>query len=231
MKNYVDLSVVMITMNEELAIKSVLIDIEKFVPGCEILIVDSSTDKTPEIAKKFKGVRVIRQFPPIGYNPAMGLALRSAANPIIVTLDCDNTYPAVMIPKFYEEITNGYEIVDGSRLKSRPKNMPILNYFANLFFARIASLLFLKNIKDLHSGMRAYSKNLISQLSWNEKAHALPVELLLNSIKQRARLKIIYIDYHLRLGESKMNPISSAYWTMRHIISAKFFVKNIPKNA
>ncbi len=104
MKNYADLSVVMITMNEELAIKSVLIDIEKFVPGCEILIVDSSTDKTPEIAKMFKGVKVIRQFPPIGYNSAMGLALRSAANSVIVTLDCDSTYPADMIPKFYDEI-------------------------------------------------------------------------------------------------------------------------------
>ena len=60
--NYKDVSIVMISMNEEGAIKNVLQDISKDAPGAEIVLVDSSKDKTPQIAKKFKQVKLIRQF-------------------------------------------------------------------------------------------------------------------------------------------------------------------------
>jgi glycosyltransferase involved in cell wall biosynthesis len=53
-------------MNEEKAIATVVNDIKKYAPDAEILIVDSSKDKTPEIAESL-GVKVIRQFPPKGY--------------------------------------------------------------------------------------------------------------------------------------------------------------------
>ncbi len=49
--NYKDVSIVMISMNEEDAIKNVLQDISKDAPGAEIVLVDSSKDKTPQIAK------------------------------------------------------------------------------------------------------------------------------------------------------------------------------------
>jgi hypothetical protein len=44
--NFEDVSVVMISMNEEGAIKNVLQDISKDVPGAEVVLVDSSKDKT-----------------------------------------------------------------------------------------------------------------------------------------------------------------------------------------
>ena len=43
--NYKDVSIVMISMNEEGAIKNVLQDISKDAPGAEIILVDSSKDK------------------------------------------------------------------------------------------------------------------------------------------------------------------------------------------
>ena len=63
------LSVVTITLNEEEAIGKVIGDINAATGGaCEIVVVDSSTDKTPEIAEKM-GARVIRQEPR-GYGAA-----------------------------------------------------------------------------------------------------------------------------------------------------------------
>ena len=219
--NYKDVSIVMISMNEEGAIKKVLQDISKDAPGAEIVLVDSSKDKTPQIAKQFKQVKLIRQFPPIGYGPAMTLALRSASNPIIVTLDCDNTYPTKKIPELVSFIRNGYDIVDGSRLKTKPKNMPYLNYFANLFFARIASILFMTNLKDLHSGMRAYSKKMLDQTHWQAKPPALPVEILLRCIKNKRKFRVVFIDYFIRIGQSKMDPLPSAYWTIKRILNVR----------
>ena len=57
------ITVAMITMNEERAIKKVIGDILAALPDVDVVIVDSSKDRTPEIAESM-GVRVIRQFPP-----------------------------------------------------------------------------------------------------------------------------------------------------------------------
>src|SRR6185436_6121949 len=92
------LTVSMITMNEEGAIAKVVRDIRGVAPDAEILIVDSSKDRTAEIAQDL-GCRVIKQFPPQGYGPAMDRAVREAAGDIVITLDCDDTYPVEVIPR------------------------------------------------------------------------------------------------------------------------------------
>jgi glycosyltransferase involved in cell wall biosynthesis len=86
----------MITMNEEQAVGTVITAIQAQVPNAEILIVDSSQDNTPHIAEKL-GAKVIRQYPPQGYGPAMMQALRAASQEIVITMDCDNTYPVEYI--------------------------------------------------------------------------------------------------------------------------------------
>ncbi len=216
------ISVVMITMNEEKAIETVVRDIRKYVPDAEVLIVDSSKDRTPEIAQSL-GVKVIRQFPPQGYGKAMDMALRSATGDIVVTLDCDNTYPANMIPELARYIDKeGYDLVDGSRLKSKPEAMPVINYFANIGFAMFASVLFFKHLKDLHSGMRAYKKSLIDKMKYQAAGAALPVELLLRPLKMGCKVKIVYIDYFERIGQSTMMPLQSAWWTLKRILKVRF---------
>ena len=101
------ISLTMITLNEELSVKKVINDIKSIDERIEINIVDSSTDKTPEIAKSL-GANVYRQFPPSGYGPAMDYALKCSDRDLIITVDCDDTYPLDQIDYFskliYEEI-------------------------------------------------------------------------------------------------------------------------------
>ena len=149
------ITVAMISMNEEKSVKKVINDIKKIDERIEILIVDSSEDKTAEIATD-NGAKVIKQMPPIGYSPAMDLALKSCDREIIITMDCDDTYPVDQIDNFSRKILNeDFDVVDGNRLPRKPVNMPYINYFANIRTSREYSLL---KIKDLHSGMRAYKK-------------------------------------------------------------------------
>jgi len=217
-----NLTVAMITMNEEKAIAKVIGDIRRFAPDAEVLVVDSSKDRTAEIAAEM-GATVIKQFPPKGYGPAMDLALRSGKGKVVVTLDCDDTYPAEDVPRLAGLVLDdGYDVVDGSRLKGKPKAMPWLNYLANWGFALMASVLFFRRVTDLHSGMRAYRKSLIDELKYEARGAALPVELLLRPLKMGKKLKVVYIDYRERVGTSTMRPLSSAWWTLRRIIGVRF---------
>lgn len=214
-------TVAMITMNEAASVAMVIKNIKKHIPDAEILIVDSSRDNTPVIATQF-GARVIRQFPPCGYGPAMEKALRESSREVIVTLDCDNTYPAEKIPELVSMVLDqGYDLVDASRLKNKPKAMPWLNYFANVFFALIASVLFFRKITDLHSGMRAYRKSMIDALSFQANGAALPVELLLKPMLLGYKVRSVYIDYCERIGSSTMQPLSSAWWTLKRILKIR----------
>ena len=216
------ITVAMITRNEEQAVAKVVHDIRSVVPRAEILIVDSSTDGTAAIAESL-GVRVIRQIPPEGYGPAMDLVLRSGRREVVVTLDCDDTYPVDYITTLAEAVLfDGYDIVDGSRLEQRPAAMPLMNYIGNIGFAAMASLLFWRRITDLHSGMRAYRQSIFDGLHYNPRGAALPVELLLRPIKLGLKVKSIGIPYRERIGATTMRPLESALWTARRILASRF---------
>lgn len=210
------LTVSMITMNEEGAIGKVVEDIRRVVPEAEILVVDSSRDKTPEIAEAL-GCRVLRQFPPKGYGPAMDRALREASGDIVITLDCDDTYPVDAIPDLVQGIEDGFDLVDGSRLHSRPKAMPLANYVANRVFALTARLAHGIRTTDLHSGMRAYRKTMLDQLAWDPAGPALPVDLLLLPYRNGFRVKEIGIAYRERIGATTLHRFTSTWWTFKRI--------------
>jgi glycosyltransferase involved in cell wall biosynthesis len=210
------LTVSMLTMNEEGAIAKVVSDIRAVAPDAEILVVDSSKDRTPEIAAQL-GCRVVRQFPPRGYGPAMDHALRDAAGEIVLTLDCDDTYPTRMIPEFVAAIDAGADLVDGNRVWRRPAAMPVSNFVANRAFGLVARLACGSKAMDLHSGMRAYRRSMLQALRWDPNGAALPVELVLLPERLGYRVVHIPIDYHERIGKTTLNPLDSTLWTFKRI--------------
>ncbi|CAN5591852.1 dolichyl-phosphate hexose transferase [soil metagenome] len=216
MQNNIALSVVMITLNEQASISSVVQKIREVIEPGEILIIDSSNDNTAEIATTL-GCRVIRQHPAQGYGPALALALREAVGDIIVTMDCDNTYPPQAIIELVNLIEEGYEIVSASRLFSRPKAMPVFNYIANVIFASLAGIICGVKTTDVHTGMRAYRKSLIQTFDMDANGMALPVELLVGPVSQGYKYKEIGIEYFERTGQSKLQPLPGTYWTLRRL--------------
>ena len=132
----------------------------------------------------------------------------------LITLDCDSTYPASQIPVLAKMILeDGWDLVDASRLQSKPDAMPWINYLGNRFFAVIASVLFWRKVTDLHSGMRAYRKTMLDALEVEPNGAALPVELLLLPIKLGYNVTTHYIEYFDRVGVSTMNPFDTCKWT------------------
>ena len=219
---YDDVAVVMITMDEEGSIREVAHSLRRDVPGATISIVDSSSDRTPEIAVE-EGVEVVRQFPPKGYGPAMLRALTLPDRPIVVTLDCDGTYPTDRIPELVGMVRDGYDVAGTTRLAAgRPAAMPWPNYLANLAFNALASVLFLRRVRDVHSGMRAYSRPMIHAFDWHADAPALPVDLLLVPMRARLEVREIAIGYAERVGETTLDRLASTTWTVRRILRSRF---------
>jgi len=217
------LTVSMITKNEERAIEKVVRDIRRVVPNAEILVVDSSRDSTADIAEKL-GCRVIRQFPPQGYGPAMDRAVREASGDVVITLDCDDTYPVNVIPELLRRIEDGADLVNTTRVKRRPKAMPLANFIANRVFALGARVLHGIHTTDVHSGMRAYRKSMIDRVQWEARGPALPVDMMVIPYRMGFRVEEIAIDYRERVGATTLNRWESTVWTFKRLWNARSVV-------
>jgi glycosyltransferase involved in cell wall biosynthesis len=201
-----DLSVVMGTYNEEAAIGTVLEDIDR-VTGeeAEVVCVDGSDDATPDIARKH-GATVIEQEPQ-GYGAAVREAILAASRPVVVTTDCDDTYPMEALPRFLELINEGYDVVSGDRLYHGAEAMPPLNRLGNHAFALLASVLAGRRVHDTTTGMRAYRREVIRGIRWTENT-GLSAELLIRPLMRGYSVREEPIAYAERLGETKLDPFT-----------------------
>ena len=215
-----DLSVVMGTYNEEAAIGTVLDDIDRVTDGrAEVVCVDGSSDRTPEIAREH-GARVIEQAPQ-GYGVAVAAALEAAERPVIVTTDCDDTYPMDALPEFLERINDGADVVSGDRLYHGADAMPAFNRFGNHAFALLASVLLGERVHDTTTGMRAYRSELIDSIEWTENT-GLSAELLMRPLARGYDVRETPIEYGERAGETKLDPISGGWAIAKSIVTVGF---------
>jgi hypothetical protein len=215
------LTVGMISMNEAAAVGRVIDGIRERCPDAEILLVDSSRDATPEIAEA-KGARVVRQLPPRGYGPAMTRLLYAATTDVIVTMDCDGTYPSERIGELHRLVEEGADLVNASRTHRWSRAMPLPNYLANRTFAAVASAVHRFPTTDVHSGMRAYRTSMLRGVYVEEQGLALPVELHIVPARRGYRIREVNIDYFDRIGVTTLNRLDSTVWTFRRTLRAAY---------
>src|SRR6056297_1992254 len=211
-----DVSVVMGTYNEEAAIGTVLDDVERVTDGrAEVVCVDGSSDRTPEIARE-KGATVVEQEPQ-GYGVAVREALLTPDRPVVVTTDCDDTYPMEQLPEFLDWVNRGYDVVSGDRLYWGAEAMPDLNRWGNYAFAALASLLMGELVHDTTTGMRAYRRDVVEGIRWTENT-GLSAELLIRPQMRGYDVREIPIEYDERAGETKLDPFAGGAAIAKSIV-------------
>jgi glycosyltransferase involved in cell wall biosynthesis len=212
-----NLSVVMGTYNEEAAVAQVLEDVERVTAGqAEVVCVDGGSDDTAAIARSM-GATVIEQSPQ-GYGVALQEALQAASRAVIVTTDCDDTYPMEAIPRFLEQINDGADVVSGDRLRYGADTMPAFNRLGNLAFARVASLLLGHRVRDVTTGMRAYRREVVRMIRWTENT-GLSAELLMRPIARGYTVREAPIEYGSRLGETTLDPLTGGLEILGSILT------------
>ena len=215
-----DLAVVMGTYNEEAAIGTVLEDIAAVTDGrAEVVCVDGSSDRTPEIAREH-GATVIEQEPQ-GYGVAVRKAVLTPERPVVVTTDCDDTYPMERLPDFLEEINDGADVVSGDRLYYGAEAMPDMNKLGNELFALIASVGMGKRVHDTTTGMRAYRREVLQKIQWTENT-GLSAELLMRPLMRGYDVRERPIAYDERKGETKLDPFGGGAAIAKSIVKVAY---------
>jgi glycosyltransferase involved in cell wall biosynthesis len=226
-KDFSDVSIVMITLNEEAAIAKVIADVFAHLPGAEVIVVDGSSDRTPQIASEM-GATVLRE-PGGGAAPALLAALKASNRAIVATVDADDTYPAEVFPALVARVRAGDDIAGTDRLGRRPpKTMPVPNWIANVAFGLIGSLRAGRRVRDLHSGQRAYRRSLIEEFEWDTNGPAFPVDLLLWPAKAGCRISEIDIPYRDRIGVTTLSRWPSGKRTLERLFRPGRRMRRLP---
>ena len=194
-----EISIVIPALNEE-------ITIGEFVDWCkaglakagvsgEILIVDSSTDRTPEIALA-RGARVLRT-PKRGLGRAYIDAIPYIRGQFVVMGDCDLTYDFREIKDFVDRYHEGYEFVMGSRFKGTIETdaMPKLHrYFGTPLTTWIMNTIYGSGYSDIHCGMRGLSKRALERIDLRSQSWEYASEMVLKA--SRLGLRIAEVPVH-----------------------------------
>jgi glycosyltransferase involved in cell wall biosynthesis len=189
------------TLNEERTVGQFM---DWCLEGCarsgipvEILIADSSTDRTPEIARA-KGARVAR-MPKRGLGRAYIDAIPFVRGRFIIMGDADCTYDFREIRPFYDAYAGGAEFVMGSRFKGiiDPNAMPKLHrYFGTPVTTFILNFMFGSCFSDIHCGMRGIATDALYRMQLRSQGWEYASEMVLKSVHMKLRTTEVPIHFH-----------------------------------
>lgn len=216
-KQALDLTIVIPAFNEEGAIAKEIDHIHQVMGGTDlkyelIIVDDGSSDDTAKIAATRK-CRVIEQPRNMGYGASLKRGFREATTELVVITDADGTYPAEEIPRLLEEAQR-YDMVVGSRTGPNV-NIPLVRRPPKWFLRVLASYLSGVKIPDLNSGLRVIRRSHVRRF-----AHILPsgfsftTTITLACLCNELAVGYVPIDYHKRIGASKIRPSHAYHFLM-----------------
>jgi Glycosyl transferase family 2 len=177
----------------------------------EIVIVDSSTDRSPEIAEAH-GARVLR-FPKLGLGRAYIDAIPLLRGRYAILGDCDLTYDFRVLSGFIEQLEGGAEFVMGSRFKGsiEPGAMPGLHqHFGTPVTTWIFNRIYGTRFSDIHCGMRGVEIDALKRIDLRSQGWEYASEMILKATKLNLRTAEVPIHFlkdrdgrqshHLRSG-------------------------------
>ncbi|MDD5339674.1 MAG: glycosyltransferase family 2 protein [Candidatus ainarchaeum sp.] len=197
-------SILLPTLNEAESIGRTITEVRAAVPQAEIVVIDGlSTDRTVEIAKSL-GARILLEKRK-GKAFAIKAAFREIDSDYAVMIDADLTYPVKDIQKFLS-LLKDYDVVLGSRFKGHFEEgaMPPINGFGNQMISLVATVLYLKPVSDVCTGMWAFRKNAYKAIDVTAHTFELECNLFAQSVKKGLRMTEVPIDYARRGGTSKV---------------------------
>ena len=212
-----ELSIVIPALDEELTIG-------KFVDWCkegifatgiraEILIIDSSKDRTAEIAVAH-GARVLKTEKR-GLGRAYIDAIPYIRGRYVLMGDADCTYDFRDINPFVAQFRNGAEFVMGSRFKGSIEEgamPPLHRYFGTPVTTFILNVMFGTDFSDINCGMRGITLDALKRAKLASQSWEYASEMVLKSVHLGLRTSEVPVRF-LKDPDGRLSHLVRGGWT------------------
>ena len=196
--------------NEEKNIASIIMKLKK-VTDHIIVCNDGSTDMTEEISKELNVV-VINHSRNMGYGSAIRsifLKAKELQADILVTFDADGQHRVEDIQSVTQPIIdNKADIVIGSRFLESKSDIPEYRKFGIKVITKITNSSLKEKLTDSQSGFRAYSKNVLKDVTPSESGMGVSTEILIKASNTSHKIAEVPITIMYGSDTSTHNPVS-----------------------
>jgi len=183
-----DLTVIIPTFKEEANIRHIITEVDTVFRNNslngEILVVDdNSPDNTIAIVNELKktqtNLSLLVRTSDHGLSQSVADGFLHASSDVFVVIDADMSHPPALIPKMYEEIRAGSDVVIGSRYMEGGgiKKWPLKRRIISLGATFLGRLLF-PDITDPVSGFFAIRKDVVAQAQLKPRGYKILLEVL-----------------------------------------------------
>jgi len=224
-----ELSIIIPCLNEEEAIASCLLEVQKAIKeyslAAELIVVDNnSKDKSAAIVRSYQNsfpeLQLVREERE-GYGLAYLKGFTVARGKYIFMADADSSYDFLEINKFLDKLKVGYDLVVGNRFAGLmvKKSMSWSHrYLGNPFLSFLVRFFFQVKINDIHCGARAISRAALDRINLHTGGMEFASEMIIKASRQKLKITEIPINYRPRLGESKLHSLTDAWRHLRFIL-------------
>ena len=196
--------------NEEKNIASIIMKLKKITDHI-IVCNDGSTDMTEEISKELN-VTVINHSRNMGYGSAIRsifLKAKELQADILVTFDADGQHRVVDVQNVTKPIIDDKaDIVIGSRFLENKSDIPEYRKFGIKVITKITNSSLKEKLTDSQSGFRAYSKNVLKDVTPSESGMGVSTEILIKASNAGHKIAEVPITIMYGPDTSTHNPVS-----------------------
>lgn len=224
-----EISIIIPAFNEAQTIKGVILDFHQHIAKARIFVIDNnSSDNTQDIARvtlqEIGNAGTVLFEAQQGKANALRRAFAEIESEIYVVVDADLTYKASDVHKLLEPIVKGEaDIVVGDRLSGGDysrENKRLFHNFGNTLVRGLINALFKKQLRDIMSGYRAFSRNFIKNYPVLVEGFEVETDITLHAIRQNFRICEVPISYKNRPkgSDSKLNTFSDGFLVLKRIM-------------
>lgn len=222
------ISVVVPALNEELAIsdtvKSIasVLEANRLVPFEIIIVDDGSSDGTATLALE-AGARVISHPHNVGYGRSIKDGIVAAKFETIVITDADGTYPIGDIPKLVDRHAVGFDMTVGARQGEHHRES-IIKMPLRWILRKLVEFTAGRHIPDINSGLRVFDRSTaLLYLNALCDTFSFTTSMTLSYMMTGRFVTYCPIDYHKRIGKSKVRLLSDSIRTFQYILEAAIY--------
>ena len=206
--------------NEEKNIARILVKLQGITKNV-IVCNDCSDDATGVIAEKM-GATVINHQRNMGYGAGIRSIFLKAKEmdfDVLVTLDADGQHRIEDVASLIEPIKKGEaDIVIGSRFLGKESNIPKYRKIGIKAITSLTNASTGKDITDSQSGLRAYSKKAVSEITPSDSGMGISTEILIKASKMGHKISEVPIVILYEGKTSTHHPISHGISVMASTI-------------
>lgn len=216
-----DIAVIVPCYNEAVAIGTVVSELRESLPSASIYVYDNnSTDGTAAVA--LAAGAIVRHEARKGKGNVIRRAFADVEADVYLIIDGDDTYDASRAADLVRLLLSGpYDHVVGVRTQTSAEAYRPGHAFGNKLLTGTAGALFGREITDMLSGYRAFSRRYIKSFPALSREFEIETEMTIHSLHLRVPVAELPVGFKERPdgGESKLRTYRDGTRILRWILS------------